>query len=62
MPEKGGYKTLDLIMEELKIGQPKARQAIKVLNIQPTAFNRDKRIKYYSPEDIQRLKEWLDKK
>ncbi|HEY7413749.1 MAG TPA: hypothetical protein VH593_01040 [Ktedonobacteraceae bacterium] len=59
MQEKEGYKTLESIMQELGIGQPKARQALRVLNIQPITFNRDKRIKYYRPEDIERIKEWL---
>lgn len=60
MQEKEGYKTLESIMQELGIGQPKARQALRVLNIQPITFNRDKRIKYYRPEDIERIKEWLN--
>lgn len=62
MHELEGYKTLDLLMRELGIGLPKARAAIKALNIQPERFNRDKRVKYYSPEDIQRVKDWLQRK
>jgi hypothetical protein len=59
MPELNGYKTLDLVMKEVGIGEPKVRQAIAVLKIVPTTFNRDKRTKYYSPEDVQRIKDWL---
>lgn len=59
MPEVEGYKTLDLVRQELHVGQPKIRAALKALQVQPTRFNRDKRVKYYSPEDIQRTREWL---
>lgn len=59
MPEMNGYKTLDLVMKELGIGEPKARQAIAALGITPTVFNVDKRSKYYSQEDIERMREWL---
>jgi hypothetical protein len=60
MPEYNGYKTFDLVMQELKVGDYKLRQAIAALNIQPTTFNFDKRGKYYSLEDVQRIKEWLE--
>lgn len=59
MPEVEGFKTLDLIIRELNISKPKAREAIKALQIQPSIFNKDKRVKCYSPEDIQRIKDWL---
>jgi hypothetical protein len=59
MPEYENYKTLDLVMKELGIGEPKVRQAIAALGIVPTSFNIDKRSKYYSVEDVQRIKEWL---
>jgi hypothetical protein len=59
MPEYDGYKTLDLVMKELGIGEPKVRQAIAALGINPTIFNFDKRSKYYSEQDVQRIREWL---
>lgn len=59
MPEMDGYKTLDLVMKELGIGEPKVRQAIAALSITPTVFNVDKRSKYYSKEDIERMRDWL---
>jgi hypothetical protein len=60
MPEITGYKTLDLIRQELGISKPKAREAIKALNIQPSRYNKDKRVKRYSPRDIQRIRDWLE--
>lgn len=59
MGEMNGYKTLDVVMAELGIGETKVRQAIIALGITPTTFNIDKRTKYYSPEDIQKIKDWL---
>jgi hypothetical protein len=59
MAEIDGYKTLELVMKELGIGEPKARQAIAALNITPTTFNFDKRSKYYSRDDVARMREWL---
>lgn len=59
VPELEGYKTLDLVMRELCIGKPKVRAVLKALDIQPTRFNFDKRIKYYSQEDVRRMHEWL---
>jgi len=62
MPEINGFKTIDLIMEELKdlrVGEPKIREAIKQLNIDPTVFMVDRRARYYSPNDIKRIREWL---
>jgi hypothetical protein len=59
MPETNGYKTLDLVMKELGIGEPKVRQAIAALGITPTTFNIDKRSKYYSREDVERIRDWL---
>jgi hypothetical protein len=46
-------------MKELGIGEPKVRQAIAALNITPTIFIVDKRSKYYSREDVERMREWL---
>jgi hypothetical protein len=62
MGEINGYKTIDLIaleLSELKVGEPKIREAIKELKIEPTIFNVDRRARYYAPADIKRIKEWL---
>lgn len=62
MGEINGYKTIDLIVDELKdlrVGEPKVREAIKQLGIEPTVFMVDRRARYYSPQDISRIREWL---
>jgi hypothetical protein len=62
MGEINGYKTIALIaveLAELKVGEPKIREAIKELKIEPTIFNVDRRARYYAPADITRIKEWL---
>ncbi len=59
MPERNGYKTIDLIAEELKVGERKVRQAIEALNIEPTIFRIDQRYRYYSPDDVKRISDWL---
>jgi hypothetical protein len=59
MPELNGYKTLDLVMKELGIGEPKVRAAIAALKIEPTTFMNDRRKKYYSADDVERIRQWL---
>lgn len=57
-----GFKTIDVIVDEfqdLNVGEAKIRQAIKDLGIEPTIFNVDRRARYYSPEDIKRIHDWL---
>ncbi len=60
MPIRDGYKTIDIIMQELGYTEFKIRDAIKSLGIQPVTFNADRRLKYYSEADIKRIKEWLE--
>jgi hypothetical protein len=60
MPTRDGYKTIDVIMQQLGYTEFKIRDAIKNLGIQPVTFNADRRVKYYSDSDIQRIKEWLE--
>jgi hypothetical protein len=59
MPVIDGYKTLDLVMQEVGAGEAKVREAIKELGIEPTTFKGDRRVKYYSAKDIERIKEWM---
>ncbi len=59
MPERNGYKTLDLIASELGVGERKVRQAIEAMKIEPVTFRVDQRYRYYSPEDIERIKRWV---
>jgi hypothetical protein len=56
MPERNGYKTLDLVAKELGVSEDKVRALISVLNIQSYTFPDDRRPRYYSPEDVERLK------
>jgi DNA-binding transcriptional regulator PaaX len=60
MPEReGGYKTIDLIMQEFGATEEEVRALISLLNIQPKIFREDKRRRFYSPEDIQRMRQAL---
>lgn len=59
MPEREGYKTLDLIAQELGVNERKVRQAVDELKIEPITFKFDLRYKYYSPDDIKRIKDWF---
>ncbi len=59
MPEREGYKTLDLVIEEVRATENRVRIAIAALDIQTRTFPTDRRHRYYSPEDIQKIKEWL---
>jgi hypothetical protein len=60
MPERNSYKTLDVIADEIGVGERKVRQAIEELKIEPTTFAIDQRYKYYSPQDVERIKEWFN--
>jgi DNA-binding transcriptional MerR regulator len=61
MPEKNGYKTIDLIAKELGITEGEVRTLIKIMNIQSTTFPDDRRPRYYSPQDIERMKQLIQK-
>ena len=60
MPEKAGYKTLDLVVKEVGAAENRVRVAIAALNIQARTFPADRRHRYYSQEDIQRIKAWIE--
>jgi len=62
MGEINGYKTIDVIVNDLKdlrVGEPKVREAIRQLSIEPAIFMVDRRARYYSPDDTKRIREWL---
>ena len=61
MAERDGYKTLDDIAKDLDIAQSKIRTLIARLDIQPRRFPDDLRRLYYSPADIERIKQLLGK-
>jgi DNA-binding transcriptional MerR regulator len=56
MPEKNGYKTIDLVAKELGISDDEVRTLVRILNIQTVTFPDDRRLRYYSPQDIERLR------
>jgi hypothetical protein len=60
MPVRDGYKTIDLIIQELGYTEYKIRDAIKKLSIEPKTFNFDRREKYYSDQDVKQIKDWLE--
>lgn len=60
VPEKDGFKTIDLIAGELSLSEDKVRTLIAVLNLQPRTFSDDRRRRYYSPDDVERLRKLLD--
>lgn len=59
MAERNGYKTLDLVAQQIGVSERKVRQAIDALKIEPTIFNLDQRYRYYSPDDVKRISEWI---
>lgn len=59
MPEINGYKTIDLVAQEMGVSERKIRKAVEELGIEATSFKIDLRLKYYSPEDVKRIKDWL---
>lgn len=56
MPTKDGYKTIDVIMEELGATEEQVRALVALLKLTPTFFPDDRRRRYYSPEDVARMK------
>ena len=59
MAERDGYKTLDVIAKELGVSDDRVRTLIAVLNIQSRTFPDDRRPRYYSPEDVARLRQLI---
>jgi len=56
MPERNGYKTIDVIMEEIGATEEQVRALIALLNMKPEFFPDDRRRRYYSPQDVDRIK------
>jgi len=55
-----GYKTLQQIADEMKTSLNKLRTIVARLGIQPTRFPGDLRRLYYSPDQIEKIKDALD--
>jgi hypothetical protein len=59
MPIPEGYKTIEQIAVELNQTLNRIHTAIRELGIVQQVFPDDRRRRYYSPTDIQRIKEWI---
>jgi hypothetical protein len=62
MPIKDGYKTIDVIMEELGATEEQVRALIALLKITPTFFPDDRRRRFYSLDDVNRMKKAISQK
>jgi hypothetical protein len=60
MPERDGYKTIDVIANDLGITDDQVRVLIALLDIQSRTFPDDRRPRYYSPEDIARISRMIE--
>ena len=54
-----GYKTPEQIAVDSAQTYNRIMTAIRELNIVPIIFPEDRRRRFYSPEDVERIKEWL---
>jgi hypothetical protein len=61
MTDRAGYKTLEEIAIELDVAPAKVRTLVARLDIQPRRFPDDLRKLYYSPDDVQRIRQLLGK-
>ncbi len=55
-----GYKTPEEIAVDFKVPVSRIQTAIRELNITPAIFPDDRRRRYYSPDDIRKIKEWIE--
>ena len=59
MSAPSGYKTPEEVAVESKQTYNRVMTAIRELNIVPTIFPDDRRRRFYSPEDVEKIKDWL---
>ncbi len=59
MPVPAGYKTVEQIAVELDQTLNRIQTAVRELNLPQTVFPEDRRRRYYSPEDIEKIKQWV---
>jgi hypothetical protein len=59
MGAPSGFKTIEEIAVEMKVPLGRVQTAINTLNIPQQSFPPDRRRRYYAPEDIEKIKEWL---
>ena len=56
-----GYKTIEQIAVELNVPLGRVQAAINALGIPSQSFPPDKRRRYYAPQDVERITEWVRK-
>jgi hypothetical protein len=57
-----GFKTPEEIAVEFRVPMSRVQAAIRELNIVPSIFPDDRRRRYYSPDDIRKIKDWIEKR
>ena len=59
MPTPDGYKSVEQIAVENNQTYNRVQTAIKELGIPQTVFAEDRRRRFYSPEAVEQIKQWL---
>ncbi len=59
MSVPAGYKTVEQVAVELDAPISRVQAAINSLNIPSQSFAPDRRRRYYTPEDVAKIKEWV---
>jgi hypothetical protein len=57
-----GFKTAEEIAVELRAPISRVQSAVKTLNIMQVTFPSDQRRRYYRPEDVEKIREYVLKK
>jgi DNA-binding transcriptional regulator GbsR (MarR family) len=60
MSAPAGFKTIEEIAVEMKVPMSRVQAAINALNIPQQSFPPDRRRRYYAPQDVVKIKEWLE--
>jgi hypothetical protein len=59
MGAPAGFKTIEEIAVEMQVPLGRVQTAINTLNIPQQSFSPDRRRRYYAPQDVEKIKEWL---
>lgn len=59
MGAPAGFKTLEEIAVELRVPLSRVQAAINALGIPQQSFPPDRRRRYYAPQDVEKIKEWV---
>lgn len=60
MPMPDGYKQVHEIAAEEHVPPNRVRKAIEKLGVLQVVSSDDGRLRYCRPEDVQRIREWLE--